>query len=162
MAVAKIFGVSEARCMEVFRDFKGVEHRLEQVRTVNDIEFINDSKATNVDSTVWALQGMHKPTILIAGGRDKNSDYRLISDLIKQKVKLLILIGEARGKIRTAFEGLLSIEEASSLEEATQKSFQRAQAGDCVLLSPMCASFDMFQDYEHRGRVFKEIVGKLK
>lgn len=162
MAVAKIFGIPEARCMEVFRDFKGVEHRLEQVRTINDIEFINDSKATNVDSTLWALQGMHKPTILIAGGRDKNSDYRLISDLIKQKVKLLILIGEARGKIRAAFEGLLSIEEASSLEEATQKSFQRAQAGDCVLLSPMCASFDMFQDYEHRGRVFKEIVNKLK
>ncbi|OGX44668.1 MAG: UDP-N-acetylmuramoylalanine--D-glutamate ligase [Omnitrophica WOR_2 bacterium RIFCSPLOWO2_12_FULL_46_30] len=161
MAVAKIFGISEARCMEVFRNFKGVEHRLEQVRTINGIEFINDSKATNVDSTVWALQGMHKPTILIAGGRDKNSDYRLISDLIKQKVKLLMLIGEAREKIRTAFKGLLSIEEASSLEEATQKSFKRAHGGDCVLLSPMCASFDMFEDYEQRGRVFKEIVNKL-
>ena len=162
MAVAKIFGISEARCMEVFRNFKGVEHRLEQVRTINGIEFINDSKATNVDSTVWALHTMLKPTILIAGGRDKNSDYRLISDLIKQKVKLIILIGEAREKIRTAFKGLLSIEEASSLEEATQKSFQRAQEGDCILLSPMCASFDMFSDYEHRGRVFKEIVGKLE
>lgn len=162
MAVAKIFGVCEARCMEAFRNFKGVEHRLEQVRTINDIEFINDSKATNVDSTLWALDAMHKPTILIAGGRDKNSDYRLISDLIKQKVKLLMLIGEAREKIRTAFEGLLPIEEASSLEEATQKSFKRAQGGDCVLLSPMCASFDMFEDYEHRGRVFKEIVNKLK
>lgn len=162
MAMAKIFGVSEARCREVFLNFKGVEHRLERVRTINDIEFINDSKATNVDSTVWALQGMHKPSILIAGGRDKNSDYRLIADLIKQKVKLLMLIGEAREKIRTAFNGLLPIEEASSLEEATQKSFQRAQGGDCVLLSPMCASFDMFQDYEHRGRVFKEIVNKLK
>ncbi|OGX23181.1 MAG: UDP-N-acetylmuramoylalanine--D-glutamate ligase [Omnitrophica WOR_2 bacterium RIFCSPHIGHO2_02_FULL_45_21] len=162
MAVAKIFAVPEARCMEAFRNFKGVEHRLEQVRTINGIEFINDSKATNVDSTVWALHTMLKPTILIAGGRDKNSDYRLISDLIKQKVKLIILIGEAREKIRTAFKGLLSIEEASSLEEATQKSFQRAQEGDCILLSPMCASFDMFSDYEHRGRVFKEIVGKLE
>lgn len=162
MAVAKIFGVSAACCKEVFRNFKGVEHRLEQVRTINDIEFINDSKATNVDSTVWALDTMHKPTILIAGGRDKNSGYRLISGSIKQKVKLLILIGEAREKIRAAFEGLLPIEEASSLEEATQKSFKRAQGGDCVLFSPMCASFDMFEDYEHRGRIFKEIVNKLK
>jgi UDP-N-acetylmuramoylalanine--D-glutamate ligase len=162
MAVAKIFGVSKNSCMEVFRNFKGVEHRLEQVRAINDIEFINDSKATNVDSTIWALRSMHKPTILIAGGRDKNSDYRPIADLIKEKVKLLMLIGEAREKIRAAFRGLLPIEEASSLEEATQKSFQRARGGDCVLLSPMCASFDMFSDYEHRGRAFKEIVNKLK
>ena len=162
MAIAKIFGVSKDACLEVFRNFKGVEHRLEQVRTIGKIEFINDSKATNVDSTIWALNNTSKPAILIAGGRDKNSDYGAISDLIKQKVKLLVLIGEAKGKIRAAFNGLLPIQEASSLKEAAEISFARAKSGDCILFSPMCASFDMFENYEHRGRVFKEIVNKLK
>ncbi len=162
MAVAKIFGISEDSCKEVFQNFKGVEHRLEQVRIINNIEFINDSKATNVDSVVWALNNMQKPVILIAGGRDKNSDYRAISDLIKQKVKLIVLIGEAKEKIRAAFLGLLPIAEASSLEEAIKESFRRAQSGDCVLLSPMCASFDCFENYEHRGMFFKEVVNKLE
>jgi UDP-N-acetylmuramoylalanine--D-glutamate ligase len=161
MAIAGIFGVSGGECLEVFKNFKGVEHRLEQVRSVREIEFINDSKATNVDSTAWALRNIRKPAILIAGGRDKNSDYREISGLIKQKVKLLVVIGEAKEKIRSQLKESAVIQDASSLEEAVSVSFRQARSGDCVLLSPMCASFDMFKDYEHRGRVFKEIVSKL-
>ena len=162
MAVASIFGISEDVCLEFFRNFKGVEHRLEQVRTVGGVEFINDSKATNVDSTIWALESIRKPAILIAGGRDKNLDYNVITDLVKEKVKMLILIGEAKEKMGKAFRGVLPIQEASSLEEAVEAGYRKAAEGDCVLLSPMCASFDMFTDYEHRGRCFKEIVNRLK
>ena len=162
MAVAKALGISENICLEVFRNFKGVEHRLEQVRVLKDIEFINDSKATNVDSAVWALRNTRKPAIMIAGGRDKNSDYGTISDLIRGKVKLLVLIGEAREKIHSALGGVLPIKEAGTLDEAISLSYNQAKSGDCVLFSPMCASFDMFDNYEHRGRVFKEIVNKLK
>ena len=162
MAVAKALGISENICLEVFRNFKGVEHRLEQVRVLKDIEFINDSKATNVDSAVWALRNTRKPAIMIAGGRDKNSDYGTISDLVREKVKLLVLIGEAREKIRSALGGVLPIKEAGTLDEAISLSYNQAKSGDCVLFSPMCASFDMFDNYEHRGRVFKEIVNKLQ
>ena len=145
----------------MFCNFKGVEHRMEVVRTINEIDFINDSKATNVDSTVWALHTIHKPAFLIAGGRDKKSDYRQIASVMKLKVKLLVLFGEAKDKIRAALNGVLPITEVSSLEEAVKVSFSNAQPGDCVLLSPMCASFDMFENYEHRGKVFKEIVNRL-
>lgn len=161
-AVANIFAIPEAVCEEVFLNFNGVEHRMEVVRTINEIDFINDSKATNVDSTVWALHTIHKPAFLIAGGRDKNSDYRQIADVMKLKVKLLVLFGEAKDKIHAALKGVLPIREALSLEEAVKVSFSNALPGDCVLLSPMCASFDMFENYEHRGRVFKEIVYNLK
>lgn len=162
IAAASIFGVSENDCLEVFRNFKGVEHRLEEVRVSEGVKFINDSKATNVSSTVWALNNIREPIILIAGGRDKNSDYKTISSLLKEKVKFLILIGEATEKINNSFKGLLPIQRASSLDEAVSAAFSKAVSGDCVLLSPMCASFDMFDNYEHRGRVFKEIVNRLK
>ena len=99
---------------------------------------------------------------MIAGGRDKNSDYGVIADLIREKVKLLVLIGEAREKIRSALGGVLPIKEVSTLDEAVNLSYAQAEGGDCVLFSPMCASFDMFENYEHRGRAFKEIVNKLK
>lgn len=161
MAVGSIFGISKDACLEVFRNFKGVEHRLEEVRRLDGIKFINDSKATNVDSTVWALNNISEPVILIAGGRDKNSDYRTISNLLKEKVKFLILIGEAADKINNSFKGLLPIKRASSLDEAVNLAFGKAASGDCVLLSPMCASFDMFDNYEHRGKIFKEIVDRL-
>ena len=160
-AVATIFAIPDAVSDEVFCNFKGVEHRMEVVRTINEIDFINDSKATNVDSTVWALHTIHKPAFLIAGGRDKKSDYRQIASVMKLKVKLLVLFGEAKDKIRAALNGVLPITEVSSLEEAVKVSFSNAQPGDCVLLSPMCASFDMFENYEHRGKVFKEIVNRL-
>lgn len=161
LAVAEIFAIPRETCYEALRNFKGVEHRLELVRTIANIDFVNDSKATNVDSARWALRNTLKPAVLIAGGRDKNSDYAIISDLVRQKVKLLVVLGEAKKKIRASFEGFLPILEAASLEEAVHLGFAKAQSGDCVLLSPMCASFDMFDNYEHRGRVFKEIVWKL-
>ena len=162
MAVARVLGIAENICGEVFRNFKGVEHRLEQVRVLKDIEFINDSKATNVDSAVWALRSTSRQAIMIAGGRDKNIDYGAISDLVKKKVKLLVLIGEAKEKIRSVLGGIVPIKEALTLDEAVNLSYAQAKGGDCVLLSPMCASFDMFENYEHRGRAFKEIVNKLK
>ena len=162
LAVCGILGVSREICLKVFAEFKGVEHRMEKVDNISGVDFINDSKATNVDSTVWALNNTVKPAILIAGGRDKNSDYKTIAGLIRQKVKLMVLIGEARDKIRSALEGALPIREASSLEEAVRSGFKQAKPGDCVLLSPMCASFDMFDNYEHRGKVFKDAVRGLR
>ncbi len=161
MAVASIFGVNENSCREVFRNFKGVEHRFEFVRTIKGVRFINDSKATTTDSTRWALNSISSRAILIAGGQDKGLDYGVISDIVKEKVRVLILIGEAKEKIRKAFEGIIPIKVASSLEEAVDIGFKEARNGDAVLLSPMCASFDMFDDFEHRGREFKEIVNKL-
>ena len=162
MAVCGILGVDREICLKVFAEFKGVEHRMEKVDNISGVDFINDSKATNVDSTVWALNNMIQPAILIAGGRDKNSDYKTIADLIRQKVKLMVLIGEAKAKIYNSLKGVLPMSEASSMEEAVRLSFKQAKSGDCVLLSPMCASFDMFDNYEHRGRVFKEIVRDLR
>ena len=134
---------------------------MEFVKSIKGVDFINDSKATNIDSTMWALNNLTRPIILIAGGKDKNSDYTLISNLIQRKVKKIIVIGQARDKIKKIFSGVVPIEEKNSLEEAVGASFSQAIPGDCVLLSPMCASFDMFDNYEHRGNCFKEIVGRL-
>ena len=122
------------------------------------MEFINDSKATNVDSTAWALRNLNKPIVLIAGGRDKGIDYSLVSDLVKEKVKALVLIGEAKDKIKNALGRVVPHIDVGSMQEAVEEAFKKSTPGDCVLLSPMCASFDMFQNYEHRGRVFKESV----
>lgn len=161
LSVAGILGIDKAVCLEVFRNFKGIEHRLEYVRSVNGVDFINDSKSTTVDSTVWALNNISSPVLLIAGGRDKGSDYGAISGLIRQRSKNIILIGEARQKIRKALEGYRHIDEAASLKEAVRLAFSRAAAGDCVLLSPMCSSYDMFTNFEERGRAFKEAVFEL-
>lgn len=161
LAVGSKLGISRDICLEVFSKFKGVEHRLEHVGEMNNIKFINDSKATTVDSTVWALNNISSPVILIAGGREKGNDYSIILDLAKQKVKEIILIGESKKKIEDAFKGFLSIEQAETLEEAVRKAFHKAESGDCVLFSPMCKSFDMFSDYEERGRVFKKAVFDL-
>lgn len=158
LAVASILGIDNTLALEVFKNFKGVEHRLEYVNEINQVKFINDSKSTTVDSTIWALKSIAEPVILIAGGRDKGNDYTTISDLMRGKVKELVVIGESKEKLKGAFKKYLSIHEASSLEEATRIAFSIAKPGDCVLLSPMCASFDMFANYEERGRVFKQAV----
>ncbi|MFH1440827.1 MAG: UDP-N-acetylmuramoyl-L-alanine--D-glutamate ligase [Candidatus Omnitrophota bacterium] len=162
LAVGEILNIDRQLILEAFRDFKGIEHRMEEVAEINKVRFINDSKATNVDSAIWALNSVSGPVVLIAGGKDKGVDYRLILDSARDKVKEVILIGEARVKIKQALEGFLDIDQAESLKEAVDKAFCKAKAGDSVLLSPMCSSFDMFQDYEHRGRVFKELVYDLK
>lgn len=162
LAVAEILGIKEDICCKVFRDFGGVEHRMEYVGSVNNVKFINDSKATTVDSAIWALGNINSPVILIAGGKHKGLDYRVILVHARKKLKHVVLIGEAKSKIRQALGEEFSVTECNSLEEATNASLELAEAGDCILLSPMCSSFDMFEDYQQRGRVFKEIVRGLK
>jgi UDP-N-acetylmuramoylalanine--D-glutamate ligase len=162
MAVASILAIPRAACLRVFENFKGLEHRMEQVADIRGVKFINDSKATTVESAIWALKNIASPVILIAGGRDKGVDYRGLLAAAKGKVKEAILIGEARKKIRSAFSGAFNLRESPSLEAAVLEAFSKASPGDCVLLSPMCSSFDMFCDYEHRGRVFKKAVEALE
>jgi len=160
-AVSSILGINKGLCARVCADFKGLEHRLEYVSRINNVTFINDSKATTVESAVWAIKNISSPVILIAGGRDKGVDYRGIIDVSRKKVKEVIVIGEARQKIEDALRGALPLNDASTLEEAVRKAFHDAASGDCVLLSPMCSSFDMFSDYEERGKVFKKAVHAL-
>lgn len=159
--VAEIFGIPFDTCLKVFNNFKGIEHRLELVRDIDGIEFINDSKATNVESTMWALNTISRPIVLIAGGRDKGSDFGTIRSYFKGKVKSLVLIGEATRKISDALASVVETTEAGDMKSAVAIAYHKAQRGDCVLLSPMCASFDMFAHYEERGRKFKEFVQNL-
>jgi len=161
LAVGSILGIDRELIKEVFGEFKGIEHRLEYVAEINKVKFINDSKATTVDSAMWALNNISTPIVLIAGGKHKGVDYRQILDLARQKVREVILIGEAKEKIRAALEGVLALDEAATLEEAVRKAYQKARPGDSVLLSPMCSSFDMFSSYEERGSVFKNAVQGL-
>ena len=143
------------------KNFKGVEHRLEFVREWNGITYVNDSKATNVDSVWYALQSFTQPIVLLLGGRDKGNDYARLSDLVRSNVRAIVAIGESSEKILSAFSHIKSVCVAQSMEEAVRTATQLAMTGDVVLLSPACASFDWFENYEHRGKVFKEIVGKL-
>lgn len=160
-AIGAILNIDKKVAKEVFSEFKGIEHRLEFVEEINQVAFINDSKATTVDSTYWALKNITRPIILIAGGRDKGVDYKTILDIAKNKVREVILIGEASDKIESAFRGAVSIYKAKTLEEAVRRAYSDAKPRDCVLLSPMCSSFDMFRDYEDRGKQFKKIVHNL-
>ena len=162
LEVGRILSIDGAICREVFQGFRGVEHRLERVRCLDGIDFINDSKATTVEAARWALRSIDRPVVMICGGRDKNADFSVLAGPVEQKVKKMYAIGEARQKIRRAFDTVTCFEECEGLEEAVVKARQSASEGDCVLLSPMCASFDMFSDFEQRGRVFKEIVSRLK
>jgi len=160
-AICAILGASPVSMRETLKRFKGVEHRLEEVATLLGVKFVNDSKATNVDSVWYALQSVKEPIILIAGGKDKGGDFTKLRELLPNRVKALILIGEAKEKIHEALSDLVLTFHANSLEEAVELSFKKAEAGDTVLLSPACASFDMFKDYEHRGEVFKSSVKSL-
>jgi UDP-N-acetylmuramoylalanine--D-glutamate ligase len=143
-------------------DFKGLSHRLEYVATINEVEFFNDSKATNVDAVARALETFNKPVILIMGGRDKGGDFRALKDLVRRHTKKLIVIGEAKEKIKSDLGDLVAAQTASSMEEAVCFAYQAAAPGDVVLLSPACASFDMFSSYAHRGKVFCMAVENLK
>ena len=142
--------------------FQSLEHRMEYVSTVRGVEFINDSKATNVNSTWYALESMTKPTVLILGGVDKGNDYTLLADMVKEKVKAIICMGKDNQKIIDAFTGAVNtIVSTGSAEEAVQAAFHFAEKGDVVLLSPACASFDLFKNYEDRGNQFKRAVREL-
>lgn len=146
---------------EAIRRFKGVEHRIEYVAEIGGVKFYNDSKATNVDSTMKALEAFDRNVIVILGGKDKGSDYTVLAPLVRERVKNIVLIGAASDKIAAQLEGSRPITRASSMQDAVTKSMEAATAGDTVLLAPACASFDMFDNYEHRGRVFKEEVFNL-
>jgi UDP-N-acetylmuramoylalanine--D-glutamate ligase len=147
---------------ESFTDFENIEHRLEFVNTVHGIDFINDSKATNVNSTWYALESMTKPTIWIAGGVDKGNDYSMLNSLIDGRVKALVCLGTDNAKIIEAFRDLIPvIVETKTAEEAVQAAYRIGKKGDAVLLSPACASFDLFENYEDRGRKFKQAVRAL-
>ena len=135
---------------------------MEPVATIRGVEFINDSKATNVNSTWYALESMTKPTILILGGVDKGNDYSLIEDLVKEKVKAIVCMGTDNRKIHEAFGNMLALMvNTDSAIEAVQAAFHFANKGDVVLLSPACASFDLFKNYEDRGNQFKQAVKEL-
>ncbi|MFH1414291.1 MAG: Mur ligase family protein [Candidatus Omnitrophota bacterium] len=161
LAVGSLLGVDKQTVLGVFDGFQGIEHRMEKVSRINDIIFINDSKSTTVESAIWALENISDPIIWIAGGKHKGVDYNSVLDSAKGKVKEVILIGEAAGILEDVFRGNLSIERANTLEEAVSKAYHKASAGDCILLSPMCSSFDMFLNYEERGRQFKQAVSGL-
>jgi UDP-N-acetylmuramoylalanine--D-glutamate ligase len=147
---------------EVLSDFQGVEHRLERFLKVHGIEFINDSKATNVNSTWYALESMNKPVVWIAGGIDKGNDYSMITDLVRHKVKAIVCLGIDNSKIHEAFDGCVTnIIDTQSMAEAVKSAYYLARNGDVVLLSPACASFDLFENYEDRGHQFKQEVRNL-
>jgi UDP-N-acetylmuramoylalanine--D-glutamate ligase len=147
---------------ESLSDFQGIEHRLESVIKVHEIDFINDSKATNVNSTWYALESMGTTVVWIAGGIDKGNDYSVLNDLVKQKVRAIVCLGKDNSKLIRAFKEIVpTIVETSSMHEAVRSAYYLAKNGDTVLLSPSCASFDLFDNYEDRGRQFKACVRNL-
>jgi UDP-N-acetylmuramoylalanine--D-glutamate ligase len=162
IAVAHLLNISKEAMEPTLKTFSGLEHRLEWVRTLNGIDFVNDSKGTNVGSVRKSLNTFDRPIILIAGGKDKGSDFSPLKNLMKEKVKHLVLIGETRKKFRSILNGSFDYEESDNLEEAVHRAKAKAEDGDVVLLSPACASFDMFENYEDRGNRFKTIVQNLK
>lgn len=160
-AVATILRIDPKQVKEALKKFKGIEHRMEEVAEFRGIKFINDSKATNVNSTIWALDNLSSPVILIAGGRDKGLPFDAAGKTLEKKVKKLIVIGETRERLKDLFRDRVIIEEAEDLPAAVAQAFKAARKGDTILLSPMCASFDMFSDYRQRGEIFKGAVNNL-
>ena len=159
---ANLAGIRKEDIRHALSTFKGVEHRLEKVCRVRGVEYINDSKATNVNSCWYALQSMTSPTILILGGKDKGNDYNEIADLVKEKCKGLIYMGLHNEKLHGFFDSMgLPVADVQSMNDAVEAAYKMAEPGDTVLLSPCCASFDLFTSYEDRGRQFKECVRTL-
>ena len=159
--IAMTQGVERRFIIDGIREFRPLHHRIEGLGEIRGVEFIDDSKATNVDSAKRALESIPKKIVLIAGGKDKGGEYAAVKKEIIEKVKKIVLIGEAAPKIRKVFEGVVDMEEASTLQDAAERAFRAAKPGEAVLLSPMCSSFDMFRDYKHRGEVFKEAFDSL-
>jgi UDP-N-acetylmuramoylalanine--D-glutamate ligase len=162
LKVAEILGIGRKLATDALAKFKGVEHRMEEVLDLRGVKFINDSKSTTTEATVWALNNLGCPVILISGGREKGNDYSRVLEIARRKVKNLVLIGEASDRIHSVFSGAINVSRAGSLKDAVEKAFALSKGGDCVLFSPMCKSFDMFSNYEERGRIFKTLVRELK
>ena len=161
-AAARLAGVEPSAIAEGVRTFAGVEHRIEYVATISGVEYFNDSKATNVDATLKALDAFPGNVLVILGGKDKGSDYRILRKSLRSRARLALLIGSAAGKIETELGGVIPVERAETLERAVESAARNARPGDTVLLAPACASFDQFENYEHRGRVFKQLVLALE
>ena len=159
---ANLAGIRKECIREALSDFEGVEHRLEKVCRVRGVDYINDSKATNVNSCWYALQSMKTKTILILGGKDKGNDYTEIADLVKEKCVGLIYMGLHNEKLHDFFDGFgLPVADVQSMEDAVNAAYKMAKKGETVLLSPCCASFDLFKSYEDRGEQFKQCVRNL-
>jgi UDP-N-acetylmuramoylalanine--D-glutamate ligase len=161
VCAARLAGVESETIRAAVREFKAVEHRLEFVREVGGVKYYNDSKATNVDATLKAVEAFAGGIHLILGGKDKGSDYRVLESLLRERVKTVITIGSAAEKIERQLDGVVKIERAETLKRAVAYAHEAAVAGDTVLLAPACASFDQFENYEQRGRVFKELVASI-
>jgi len=159
---AKVMDIRKDSIRESLADFQNIEHRLEFVATIHGVEFINDSKATNVNSAWYALESMNRPVVWIVGGTDKGNDYSILKDLVKEKVHTIVCLGKDNRKIIGAFSTVVPfITEANTAKEAVMKASKASRQGDTVLLSPACASFDLFENYEDRGNQFKEAVREL-
>ena len=161
MTVASLYGISEDTMMDVISHFKGLEHRLEHVTTVRGVDFVNDSKATTVSSVAWALRSLNGRIRLIMGGRYKGGDFKGLNYLVREKVDSVIVIGEAGSMIKEALGSFEEVIQEDTLARAVHSAFKDACKGDKVLFSPGCSSFDMFKNYEERGRVFKDICLRL-
>ncbi len=161
VCVGALMRCAPEQIRQAVRNFKAVEHRLEYVATIRGVDYYNDSKATNVDATIKALESFPANIHIILGGKDKGSDYTVLNDLLRQRAKQVYTIGAAAEKIEGQIKGAAEIVRAETLDNAVKRAAAIAQAGDVVLLAPACASFDQFQNYEHRGRVFKQVVRGL-
>ena len=160
--VSKLLDISDETLRQSLSDFQGVPHRLEKVATVRGVLYVNDSKATNVNSCWYALQSMKSKIVLIMGGTDKGNDYKEIEHLVKEKVRALIFLGKDNTTLHEFFDGMVPlIFDADNMTEAVAIAYDVAEKGDVVLLSPSCASFDLFKNYEDRGDQFKECVRNL-
>jgi len=161
VCTAALMGCRPDQIRKAVANFKAVEHRIEYVATINGVEYFNDSKATNVDATIKAVESFPKNIHLILGGKDKGSPYTVLRDLLRERVKRVYTIGAAAAKIEAEIQGSTEVVHAETLENAIKRAHAVAQPGDVVLLAPACASFDQFKSYEHRGRLFKEVVKGL-
>jgi UDP-N-acetylmuramoylalanine--D-glutamate ligase len=161
VVVSYLAGARLPAIRQTIKNFRGLEHRLEQVQTINRVLFVNDSKATTVAATVKAVQSFNVPIVLILGGRDKGGDFSPLRRALRNRVKKVLLIGEAKEKIKKAISEVCPVEEASSFRELVEKGYQAARPGEVVLLAPACTSWDMFRNFEERGRLFKKEVGHL-
>jgi UDP-N-acetylmuramoylalanine--D-glutamate ligase len=159
---AATLDIRKDKIRDAVQHFEQLEHRMEHVLTVRGVDFINDSKATNINSTWYALESMTKPTVLVLGGVDKGNDYSLLTEGVREKVKAIVCLGVDTKKIHEAFQGVVPvIVDTNSAAEAVQVAFRLSAKGDTVLLSPACASFDLFKNYEDRGQQFKKAVREL-
>ncbi len=162
VVATRLAGATPLAVAKGVRSFTGVEHRLEFVAEVNGVRYYNDSKATNVDATLKALDAFPGHILIILGGKDKGSDYTALQKPLREKAILALLIGAASEKIEKQIAGSVAMDRAGTLEHAVAHASQAARPGDVVLLAPACSSFDQFENYEHRGRVFKDLVRQLQ